>query len=540
MKASMKPRHLTLIIICLCLLPIASQAQITERERPEEWDTLVLGGRFMDRFMPMPIIGELTSDTWGAANTVPRYIDNGLENSKYSYWGGNAVLGEDGKYHLFVCGWREDSPKGHMYWSRSTVFHAVAENSFGPYTVKDSIGPGHNPEVFQLGDGRYVIYVTNAYYISNNLDGPWTKSEFEFYPRDRKIIEGLSNLSFTRREDNSYLMVCRGGGIWFSETGITPYYQITDKRVYPPVDGNFEDPVVWRTNIQYHMIVNDWRGRIAYYMRSKDGIKWKVDPGEAYMPGLAKYEDGTKVDWFKYERIKVLQDSYGRASQAHFAVIDTIKWNDLENDNHSSKHIIIPLKKGRLISISDKEPITKKTREIRLKIEYEDGFDPQKDIDLESLRLGAPGVINYGKGCTVLTSEPMGKDLIVTFSGEGNGIDQDNFTAKLIGKTNDGDWIFGYSRLPGVKYLEPALSVRNPILKRDDKQTIIEVEVQNFGQVDSKRNIVYILSVKNNQRFRIASSIVGKLAPFEKITLKIPISPNTKIGEKPELKAVIK
>lgn len=105
---------------------------------------------------------------------------------------------------------------------------------------------------------------------------------------------------------------------------------------------------------------------------------------------------------------------------------------------------------------------------------------------------------------------------------------------------NDGNWIFGYSRLPGVKYLEPAVSIRNPILKSGENQTIIEVEVQNFGQVDSKRNIVYILSVKNNQRFRIGSSIVGKLVPFEKITLKIPISPNTKIGEKPELKAVIK
>ena len=75
-------------------------------------------------------------------------------------------------------------------------------------------------------------------------------------------------------------MVSRGGEIWFSETGLPPYELVTSKRVYPPYEGNYEDPVVWRTNIQYHMIVNDWLGRIAYYLRSKDGIHWKLDAGE--------------------------------------------------------------------------------------------------------------------------------------------------------------------------------------------------------------------------------------------------------------------
>ncbi len=453
----MKPIKIILIFLCLSFVSLSSQSQITERARPAKWDSLVQGGRFMDRFMPMPVMGELTSDTWGAANTVPRYIDNGLENNEYSYWGGNVVVSDDGKYHLFVCGWRENSPKGHMFWSKSTVFHAVAENSFGPYTVMDSIGPGHNPEIFQLSDGSYVVYVINAYYISKDLNGPWEKGKFEFDPRDRKIIEGLSNLSFAKRENGSYLMVCRGGGIWFSETGISPYYQVSDKRVYPDVDGNFEDPVVWRTNIQYHMIVNDWKGRIAYYLRSKDGVKWKADPGEAYMPGLAVYEDGTKVDWYKYERIKVLQDEYGRATQVHFAVIDTVKWNDLENDNHSSKHIVIPLKKGRLITIMNEKPIRALTKTISLKIEAENGFDPQKDIDLKSLRFGSPELVNYGKGCKVTGTKRKGEDLIVTFSGRGNGINGGDFAAKLHGKMKNGDWFFGYSRLPGVKYLEPII-----------------------------------------------------------------------------------
>ncbi|MCP4228918.1 MAG: hypothetical protein GY771_02060, partial [bacterium] len=209
-------------------------------------------------------------------------------------------MGDDGKYHLYACRWLESSLRGHSEWGKSIVVHAVADMSTGPYKVKDTIGPGHNPEAFQLTDGRYVIYTTRGYYIADDLSGPWASKKFKFNKRDRRIIEGLSNLTFSRREDGSFLMVCRGGGIWLSETGISPYNQVTDRRVYPAVEGRFEDPVVWRTNIQYHLIVHDWLGRIAYYMRSKDGINWKLDPGEAYLPGLAKYTDGTVVDWYKY------------------------------------------------------------------------------------------------------------------------------------------------------------------------------------------------------------------------------------------------
>ena len=137
------------------------------------------------------------------------------------------------------------------------------------------------------------------------------------------------------------------------------------------------------------MIVNDWLGRIAFYLRSKDGVNWVTDPGEAYMPGIAVHEDGRAEDWFKYERIKMYQDKYGRAVQANFAVIDTLKNKDKPFDNHSSKNISIPLTPGVLLAILDKKPITAQTKTIRLKIQAEDGFNPQTDIDLNSLRFGA-------------------------------------------------------------------------------------------------------------------------------------------------------
>lgn len=526
-----------LIVAFLIGLPIAvSQAQITQRERPAAWEKLVYGGRFMDRFLPMHVQGPLTDDTWGAAEVVPRYIENGIEDNEWSYWGGNARLGEDGKYHLFVCRWREDAEKGHMAWPESEVVHAVAEQSFGPYKVNKAIGPGHNPELFQLSDGSYVIYVYKGYYNAPTLEGPWKYDTFNFDNRNRRIIDGLSNLTFARREDGSYLMVCRGGGVWFSQSGISPYLQVTDESVYPPVEGRFEDPVIWKTNIQYHLIVNDWYGRIAYYLRSKDGVKWKVDPGEAYLPGIARYEDGTAEGWFKYERIKVLQDEYGRATQAHFAVIDTIKWDDLSSDNHSSKHICIPLTVGRLLTILNEDKIDASTKSIRVKIEAEKGFNPHTEMDLGSLRFGAPEEVNFGRGSKIMKTEKSGQDLIITFEGAGNGINDENFTAKLLGKTNRGELLFGYARLPRVNYIEPILSARLSEISKGIDGWHLKIEVQNFGQVPSEPAPIEIGYVNKGQILHLASGKIPVLQPFQATTVGLPCDTVLKRGSEYEIR----
>lgn len=495
-------------------------AQITERERPKEWDNLVEGARFIDRFLPMQ--GKvLSSDTWGAQYVLPRYIDNGIEDRIWSYWGGNIKKGEDGLYHLLVCGWLEASEKGHMEWPNSYVFNAVSDNLTGPFLPRNIIGKGHNPEVFQMKDGRYVLYVIDGRYVSDDLNGKWKYGKFDFDARDRRIIEGLSNLSFAQREDGSYLMVCRGGGIWISQDGLSTYNQLTDKRVYPDVDGRFEDPVIWRDHIQYHMIVNDWLGRIAYYLRSKDGIKWVVDPGEAYAPGIAVHKDGRKEEWFKYERIKMYQDEHGRAIQANFAVIDTLKFEDKPFDAYSSKNIGIPLNPGLLLSILDDKPINAKTKQIRLRIQAEDGFDPQTDIELSSLRFGASEEVNYGRGCEVLKTENQGRDLIVTFDGKGNGITEKEFAPKMIGKDKNGKMLYGYARLPYVDYITPILSARKPIFSSNRKAMNCQIEVQNFGQVASGNTSLKVEALINKKRHLLCKGKIPPLKPFEKKEIKL-------------------
>ncbi|MCP5519989.1 MAG: hypothetical protein H7A46_00405 [Verrucomicrobiales bacterium] len=484
----MKPLQLTVWTSFLAawgLISVSGMAQDTQRERPEAWRALVYGGRFMDRFLPSPVRNPLTSGTWGVDAVKPRDVLIGIEEPDWSYWGGNIKQVGDA-YHLFVCRWPEGHPKGHMAWPESEVVHAVAPHSWGPFKAVQVIGPGHNPEIYRARDGSYVLYVIGGYYHAPAIAGPWTRKTFSFNPRGRRIIEGLSNLSFAPREDGSVLMVCRGGGIWVSEDGLGPWQQVSNRRVYPDVEGAFEDPVIWRTGVQYHMIVNDWRGRIAWYLRSKDGFEWKVDPGEAYMPGIDRYEDGTNVDWYKYERLKLLQDDHGRPYQANFAVIDYSKWEDKPNDIHSSKNITIPLTVERLIAVLDADPIRQDTRAIRLKVMAEAGFDPGKDMDLGSLRFGTPDEVNFGRGCRVTGSRADGDDLILTFDGRGNGFTADHFAGKLLGRTPTGKLLFGYSRLPGVTYGDAFLSADLPRVHLENGRLQVRLDIKNVGLTASR------------------------------------------------------
>lgn len=504
-------------------------AQVEERQRPAEWDDLVLGGRHMDRFETMPGKRLVRAD-WGAESVRARLVDNGIEVSDLSIWGGNILQaqyegdlkgkGGDGLYHMFVCGWPEGSPKGHMFWSNSTVFHAVSENVGGPFRIVESIGKGHNPEAYVLEDGRVVVYTIDGYYQSTKAflkgdDSPnmWIFGKYQFDQRGHRIIEGLSNLTFCQRADGSRLMVCRGGGVWISESGLGPWRQITSERVYPPVKGEFEDPVVWRDSLQYHLIVNDWLGRIAWYERSLDGLHWIVEPGEAYTHAFSRHADGTVEPWFKYERPKVFQDEYGRVTQMNFAVIDTLKNEDKPHDTHSSKNICITMNKGLLLEVLNQKPIDDKTKQIELRIKGEKDFDPASEVDVESLVFGSYKDVNYGRGSRGVKARRDGDDLIVTFKAKGSGIDSDEWAPKLIGRSKAGKLLWGYAKLPYVNY-RPAVLSASAAYEKDGKQL---VDVGNFGLSDSKPQQ---FTVKNKGGKDVVVDVPG-LKPYEEVTIQI-------------------
>jgi len=323
------------------------------------------------------------------------------------------------------------------------MFHATGDRPTGPFTVKEEIAPGHFPEITKLSDGSWALFHFEGYYLSERLNGPWI-------PVSKKE-GGFPNCQMgavTLREDGSLLMFDRAMHVWIKENGSEDFLRVTHKGVYPAeIKGHYEDPVVWRTEVQYHLIVNDWMGRTAYHLRSPDGINWKEDPGEAYTIDFDRYEDGTKVGWYKYERPKVFQDQYGRATHLYLAVIDTSKWEDLRNDKHSSKNIALPLVVGRRLKILNQDEITDNTKEIQVQVIAEEGFDPHADIKLETLRFGASEEVDYGRGSSLIKSMKKGKDLILIFDSKTCGFTNKNFAGKLLGKTSEGSLLYGYARL---------------------------------------------------------------------------------------------
>lgn len=431
----------------------------------------ISGTSFNDLIRPMPIHKELRSDLWGAGSVVPRDPDNGIEDPEWSYWGGRPVKDKDDLYHMLVTRWPANALKGHWEWPNSTVAHVVAEQPCGPYKVKNDLayefhdGLGHNPDIILLNDGTYMLYSLIDWeatlFTSECMKGPWKKlGTMTVDWSDSGEPESMSyrfyrNLSGVQLENGRFLFVTKAGAMMLSASDdpLGPYKVLTrplqGNEIIPEKyrNSNYEDPVLWKDEVQYHMIINAFWDYRAIYLRSPDGFHWKFNPGTAYTPNSTSYEDGTRTSWYKLERPHVLTDEYGRATHLSLAVIDVPKANDLSGDRHNSKNIIMPLTKHRRIKMLNKEAVSKDSKNIKILLLSEPGFDAQKDVDLESLHFGASEEVNFGRGSKVIGSKKKGKDLIIKFEGEGNGINAVNFVCKLIGKTKDNQLIVAYSKL---------------------------------------------------------------------------------------------
>ena len=494
---------------------------VFEDAMPEQNTELQTGGQFMDLLLPMEGSIAATGSDWGTTpgentqyngtweGTLGRWKDNGIEDTERSYWGGNIIKGSDGKYHIYVAGWPSDT-KGHMAWSSaSRVYHVTSDNVWGPYTYVSDIGAGHNPEIYKTGD-TYIIYKIEplGYYKSSTLGDSWEKGEYTFDLRGRALIAGenretsLSNCSFAKREDGAFVMIDRGGGIWVSSDGLTdPWHQLTDASVYLTGGitnrGTLEDPVIWRDHLQYHMIVNDWKARYAYYYRSLDGLHWVKEDGKAYtgQDPFARHANGDVEKWHKYERPRVYQDELGRAIRMNFAVIDCVKQSDLAADDHSSKNINMPLTRQLLLEVQGSEPITASTTSIRVLVKAEDGFNPRTDLNLSTLKFGSHDKVNYGNGFSYSSSENYGtSDLIITFTGHAglSGITETEWAAKMLGQMNDGSVAFGYAKMPGIDYKPAMLSAVVPNIAADG--TVQSISVSNYGQSASKTTSVRVFN----------------------------------------------
>lgn len=344
--------------------------------------------QFMDCFEPMPIIGGLSSDCWGAAEVGARDQSNGLEDagmSNYSYWDGGILKDEaTGTYYLFASRWNQAG--GHWGqdgidgWQGSQAVYATSDNLYGPYIDQGPLWPdwcdgaGHNVFPFTISESdplyadgyRYAISISDTgmhgetangtIHISKSLNGPWILVE---NGNNGKLnMTGnqgfsLSNVSIMVRPDGRYEATNRNGDLALADS-LAGTWEIAESSLWQKIDGmssdNIEDPVIWYSDGLYRMIVNKWDARTAYYLTSEDGLtNWVRHPGTAYTPdaGFLRYTDGTVNNWNKIERPNVYIED-GKLVAMTFAVIDVSKEADYGNDEHGSKVIVVPFSPEKL------------------------------------------------------------------------------------------------------------------------------------------------------------------------------------------------
>ncbi|MEO6233315.1 MAG: glycoside hydrolase family protein [Ferruginibacter sp.] len=324
--------------------------------------------QYMDYFTATPIVDKLSSTCWGEPQVGARDQSNGLEDkgmTQWAYWDGAIIKGEDNLYHMFASRW--DQAKGHTGWmSDSHAVHATSPNLYGPYTEKglcftDNNGLGHNVGILQLRDGdasgkKYAIILSGGLtpgsgriYGANSLNGPWT------YLGDTQIASGQysstlstgNNFRVILRPDGKYEAIVSNFQLATSDNILGPYTvqtpslfsQIPDCPIY-----NMEDPLLFYSGDRYHAVFNKWDTRKAYHFTSSNGVdNWKMEKGNAYDPTVdfIRYSNNTVNHWRKLERPFAYIEN-GHVVAMTFAAIDVEKEQDLANDLHGSKIIVVP------------------------------------------------------------------------------------------------------------------------------------------------------------------------------------------------------
>ncbi len=345
--------------------------------------------------------GSTPANCVAGMGVVPRDTCNGIESPTnppgYYYWDGSIILASDGTYHLFADRW-PGSTGFNPGWQGSDPIHAVGGTSaLGPYTDKgyaysnESFGSdphhGHNSEVVTLLNGTYAMVVSEVVpftiFTASSLDGPWTACSGS-PGAGLSVPSGFggntnyaSNVSLVVRPDGSFEITQRHGLIALSTSGICgPYKAQQPTNSYPSseaipsqygasiypnrqkhsdpmgpstVESTYtlaEDPVIWFSGGQYHVIYDYPDDRVGYHLTSTDGIHDWTDQGLAYDPRYAQqifsYTDGTVDHWYKMERPNVVVE-HGLITYVTFAVSDVDKNDQISaGTNHGSKVIVVP------------------------------------------------------------------------------------------------------------------------------------------------------------------------------------------------------
>ncbi|MEG0807554.1 MAG: glycoside hydrolase family protein [Alistipes sp.] len=339
-----------------------------------------------------PIFSQL-----GRAYRAPAY-----EEANYWVWGGSAVRDDVGKYHLFVSRFPQSLPFHPGWMVASEIVHCVSDTPQGPYVFSEVALPArgaqywdgrstHNPRIMRHDGKYYLFYMGSTHPFADptheelTLDSPWCSvgrsnkriglavadSPYGPWRRlDRPILETepntfysylTSNPSPVIQEDGSVMLMFKGRayegyrhshmalGMAYAPTIEGPYTVLNDKQpVFDvAVQGEGEDPFLWKDANGFHIIYKDQTGGITgekgggVLAHSHDGLRWVQDADKKAYSRTIEWQDGTIGLQGQLERPFILFEA-GRPAYLFFATMDGP--GEFENST-KSWNMVIPFKK---------------------------------------------------------------------------------------------------------------------------------------------------------------------------------------------------
>lgn len=309
---------------------------------------------------------------------LPALRGKGFAMDGYWVWGGSVVLGQDGRYHLFVSRWPKRYPFFHGYLAASEVVRASADTPEGPFQFEQVVLPArgsehwdgrmtHNPRIVRCGQD-YLLFYIGANYAgptpepaemhrlratdhgpngrmfdwyhairigiarSRSVFGPWQRADapaLDSRPGTRSPV--VTNPSPCLGPDGRLLLYYRcEGKLWLAGTDgpDRPLGHLGDGPVVAPGPGlRIEDPCAWWAGDHYEMVCKDLTGKItgeyhaAVHLLSPDGRTWQLAPQPKAWSRKLDWSDGSRTTQGSIERPFVLLRD-GRPAYLYVATAD--------------------------------------------------------------------------------------------------------------------------------------------------------------------------------------------------------------------------
>ena len=301
----------------------------------------------------------LTDDLNLAAMVQPVSKVNIFGQKDWYVWCGDAIRGEDGKYHMFYARW----PKkyGFTCWlTHSEIAHAVAENPAGPYrhleTVLRGSGSGwdawslYNAKIKRFGEKYYLYYSASSDVIpadklvetarigykaplwmplrnaqrsgvavAGSLSGPWKRSVTPCVEPAGPITKLTVNPGVCEGPDGKYYMIIKGDkpgsrkrnqAIAIADTPEGPFV-VQPKPAIEKFDT--EDASIWYDKVRRRFYAIYHAHTHIGMITSVDGLNWTAAKHRVVLTKTIKRSDSkSPLKTRRLERPGVLFDADGQ------------------------------------------------------------------------------------------------------------------------------------------------------------------------------------------------------------------------------------